>query len=171
MTIAADTPIRRRPWPGYADPRLPTGMWVGEAIVTGDASGGLRFARLIFQEALAPQVSELWSLEQLSSNDTSNVSRSGTLQAINLDRVVFAQLWGLRWEAGPSVAAVRLEQLRMPLMLGGPARGGLTASLDVFLDNVDGGILEMQAQGYIWGARSRSTPGGPQRPQQGFFAN
>lgn len=137
--------------------------------MTGDASGGQRFAQLVFVAAAQPQGSELWSLDQLAVNDTNNVSKNGTMQAVNLDRAIGAQQWNLRLEAGTLEAGTRLEQLVLPLFLGGQSSQGPTASLDVFLANDDGEVLTLSASGYIWGARSRSTPGGPQRPAQGLY--
>lgn len=169
MTIVADAPIRRRPWPGYSDPRWPTGLWVGDVTVTGDASGGLRFARLILVAALQPQGSEIWSVEQMAVTDSDNNSKEVTLQAVGLDRTLSTQTWNVNLAVGPVTAGLRSSNAGMPLFLGGQATLGSTVSLDIFVANVDVVTLQFQAQGYIWGARSRSTPGGPQRPPQGLY--
>lgn len=172
MTIAASSQIRWRPFSGYADPRLPIGTWAVNAGVTGDASGGLRVAQIVFVLATAPRASLMWSLEQMHVEDSDNNSKNGNIVASNLDPIISSRTWriGLGDSTTTALLVLPATYPTFPLWLGGQAVGALTASLDISFANINASVLVVSAEGYIWAARSRSIEGGPQRPAQGLYS-
>lgn len=170
MTAVASIQVVRRPFNGYDDPRLPVGLWVSEQAVIGDATGGFRVVQLVFNPASAPRASLFYSLEQIHISDTDNNSKNGAITSQNLDGVIGSQVWRVTIGDGPALATIPFQNLPdFPLFLGGQIVQGTTSSLDFQFANVDGATLNCSAQGYMWSARSRSTPGGPQRPVGGLF--
>jgi len=170
VSVVTQLEARRRAFPGYDDPRYPLYIWAGQAVVAGDASGGTRSAGIILAPASGPKVSLLWSLEQISALDTDNNSKDCDIILSGLDELLGNQIYRVTVGAAVTTAAFTAVSLTMlPLYMGGHADQGIAATLSLTLVNVDATVLVFQAQGYVWGSRSRSIPGGPQRPPNGLF--
>lgn len=170
MSVLAELASRRRAFPGYQDPRYPLYIWVGQTVVVGDATGGTRVASIILATGLGPKVSLLWSLEQLSVLDSDNVSKNSDLTFSGMDELLGTQITKLTIVDGITTASLSpRETPSLPLYMGAHADQSIAAALTLTTTNVDAAVLVLAAQGYVWGSRSRSIPGGPQRPPTGLF--
>lgn len=170
MSVLATLEARRRPYNGYDDPSFPLYIWAGQTIVVGDASGGTRVASVELAPASGPKVSLLWSLEQISVLDTDNNSKNGDLTFTGLDELLGTQVWRLGLGDGVGTASIPFSLYpELPLWAGGHAAQGGQAAITFTLANIDATVMVFTIQGYAWGSRSRSLPGGPQRPPRGIF--
>lgn len=171
MSVAAVLEVRRRAFPGYNDPSLPQWIWVGQVVVVGDASGGDRSGSIILATAAGPKVSLLWSLEQMSILDSDNNSKDMDLTFLGTDELLGTQVMRISIGAGVTTASIPAQNYpRMPFYIGAHQAQGAAAALLLTAANVNTAVMAFTAQGYCWGSRSRSIPGGPQRPLQGLYA-
>jgi len=171
MTIVTSLAASRRAYPGYDEPNLPLWSWAQEVSVIGDASGGTRTASIIFAPTTGPKVSLLWSLEQISVFDTDNNSKNLDLMFEGFDQVLGTALYRLNVGDGVLFASIPLQNYpQFPLWLGGHRQEGSPAQINLVAANINGTVLAFGAQGYVWGSRSASIPGGPQRPSRGLYS-
>lgn len=170
MSVLVELESRRRAFPGYDDPRYPLYIWAGQAVVAGDASGGNRVASIILASSSGPKVSLLWSLEQLSILDSQNTSQDMDLTLTGLDELLGTQVMRLQVSQGITTASLRpADYPRLPFYMGAHAAQSVAAAITLTAANAAATVLVFAAQGYAWGSRSRSIPGGPQRPPTGLF--
>lgn len=175
MSITVPYNTKTRPWGGYTHPSLPIATWYAEGNVTGDSSGGHRAVQLNFSPGTAGQASPAlyYSLEQISLADTLNADRDVLFQLINGDEAMTTgSQW---WQQGVSGTAIGPAALnfaaRSPALWLGNIKlpGGGAHGMLFVMANSNTHVLTVVAQGYVWGARSISWPGGPQRPPNGLF--
>jgi len=179
VSVFATGRVDIRPWSGYTNRAFPIASWIAQGIVTGDATGGSTFITLIFELSETDfRTSQMYNLEQLSihiGNASGNFTGSMTTRA--MDRLAPArdaaeQKWGfLIAPSGTTEAAVELHALAaLPIWLGAPNEDfSVDSGLRFSTPNVDGNVVEVTAQGYVWGPRSILAEGGPQRPPNGIF--
>jgi len=171
MSIVTSIEARRRAYPGYDEPNFPLWSWAQAVFVVGDASGGNRTASIVFATGAGPKVSLLWSLEQISAFDTDNNSKNIDLMFEGFDHVVGTSLYRLSLGDGVQMASIPLQNYpQFPLWLGGHANQGSPAQINLVAANINAEVLAFNAQGYVWGSRSASIPGGPQRPSRGLYS-
>ena len=174
MSIIEVTDIASRKFSGYEEPQYPSGMWVAHAIVTGNATGGDMTVQINIIPAASFRDSQYYSLEQFMATIDVAASQNGRLLMSNLDLggSVSGQLYTLPLLLNSSGgASLRPSDIQswLPLFLGQQSSFNSATSLSFSLDNDDGQIVMVQAQGYIWGPRSTAVPGGPQRPPTGLY--
>lgn len=177
--------IQTADWGGYLDPRLPEGVWFGEVTAVGDGSGGEIRVMLLTQRAGPRRDSRLYSMEQLSVNTALGASQDIQIQITNLgiNPTEFGLavselnwLWVLPVRLSSAVSAFRAPSLAdTPIPLGlflGQQIAPLTdTGIRARVGNAALQQLKMTAGGYVWGARSRSAQGGPQRPATGIWSS
>lgn len=166
--------MQRRPWGGYDDPALPEGIWVVLAIVTGNGSGGIMQVNIVFQQFEAARLgSEMFSIEQLSCQTSVNVTEQCQVETFNMGPLPSNPKWLLFIEdggAGVNSSSSRANAIAYNgLFLDGPILPAQTAALSLTVANADPKVMLVSAEGYIWGARSRSLPGGPRQPPNGLY--
>ena len=176
MVVAIDFRVDVRPYSGYTDPSLPIAAWIAQGGVAGDASGGSVFMDFIFQDADNPQVTELYSLDQISFDTTGTAAREVALSTVNMDtlapnRRASPQFWRFRTEtiATVGISALDFENPMLPLWLGSPNKDEGKGAIRLNVVNVDLLLYAATLQGYVWGPRSVLAPGGPRRPIGGLF--
>lgn len=174
MSVSGEGAVQRRQWGGEDDPRYPTGMWVARGSVTGDVSGGTARVSLRFQEVGAAALdSKLYSIEELAVSNTDGIEETGHIQSLNMGEVSGDQVWAVEMLAVPSpvdsAMSMRDASLFRRIFLGSQVTVGTISSLDLVLVNTNLAVIRFFAGGYIWGARSRSVPGGPKVPPDVLF--
>lgn len=164
--------MRRRPWPGYADPALPEGMWWSWVQATGDVSGG-DMTLIIELEPAELQLTlsgNYYSVEQLEVHSSVNGNTDGLLSIINFGGLIGGATANrhrtLPYDSNEGgVGAVNANAgLLKPWFIGAPTLASVTSSVRFTQDNVDAEVVIFRAEGYIWGARSTQAPGGVRRP-------
>lgn len=178
MSVGFAFRVDIRPYSGYSDPSLPIAAWIAQGGAVGNASGGALTMSFLFQRDEDAQISELFNLEQISFDTSTDVNRVGMLSTINMDtlapnRPVSDQIWRIDTfgDGGPiGLSAGNLDRLlQHPLWLGAPNRVEGDSGLRVTWPNVDLLLYLVTLQGYMWGPRSVLANGGPQRPVGGLF--
>lgn len=177
MSVSNLQDVEYRHWGAYTDPRMPVGLWTGRGLILGDASGGERQVLLVFNPATAVVLALYFSLEQISIQDSDNVTKTCRLVSEALDPIrggsnpvrigidLVATAGGV--EAVTSENGMRAVR---GVFLGRQSAVAQTTGLSFLADNVDGATLTFAAQGYVWGARSGSAPeGGLRRPVGGLY--
>jgi len=161
-----------REWGGESDRRLPIGQWRAAGAVFGNATGGSVTITILFQPSTASaRLSNLYSLEQLSMSRAESVTSNAGLRAQNLEDASHGLAYALTLGpiAGTSLAATVLTEKELPLFLGGAAASGVDVGLELVSANTNGVLVTVIAEGYYWGARSRSVLGGPRRPEGAVY--
>ncbi len=170
MSVIGETDIEYRKFSGFDEPQWPSGYWVGQGAVTGDATGGDMTMQITFNPVTALFNSQYYSLEQMFVNQVSQNSDIMGMLMANFDRG--SALYHLSL-VGTQSAQGNLElgdALNMRgLFLGQQRSPNSAQSISLTLDNVDGIVLTAKLEGYVWSARSTSVPGGPQRPPTGLY--
>lgn len=175
MTIILLSTVQQRVWGGGPNARDPIGMWHGGTAQTGDATGGSNVIDFVFQAQGAQAIDpNIYSLEQLSIQKD-----DALLENIRVRSVVMGDLSGVDgWLVQVGVAGAQgfsagfgSHMAFLPVFLSDSLTIGSTTSLEIAANNVDTVNLIVSAQGYIWGSRSRSTPGGPRRPSDGLYGH
>jgi len=175
MSIIDVNDITYRKFSGYEDPRFPSGMWLGEGLVTGDGSGGDMTVQIDFSKAEGLRNSQYYSLEELFAIKGVNVSTTVDVLITNFD--VGDETIGRRYQLlvlsnEGGVAALPMGDgwgtLRM--FLGQQSTPNSAQSISFIMDNVNGIDWGVRIGGYVWSARSTSVPGGPQRPPTGLYS-
>lgn len=173
MTIINVTDIEYRKFSGWDEPQFPSGYWLGEGTVTGDATGGDMVAQIDFAKATGLRNSQYYSLERIMANQAGVGSGDAMdLQVANFGG--FAPRYTLRLDADQALQSnLRLElaQAMYGLFLGQQEAPNSVMNLSFILDNVDTIVVTVKIEGYVWSARSTAVPGGPQRPPTGLYRN
>ena len=171
MSVQTFESIRIRPWRGYEDPGLPIGMWVAQAVLPGDATGGFQQIQLQFQEADQPLSGLFYNLEQLEIQVNANTSVPCEFTIIRFDtmgntalanREYMLELVGTGGSGGS--ASMRPRDSLKGIFLGRPNALTIASHLSIIIDNVDGRTLTGTAQGYFWGPEALQAAGGLRRP-------
>lgn len=177
MSVAFSFRVDYRPYSGYRDPSLPIGAWTSQAGAVGNASGGIITLDFLFQRDGDPLVTELFNLEQLAVDTSSEAVREFIMTTISMDnlspsRLASPQIWHFQTNGAPGLgqSAVSLETGTMlPLWFGPPNREEGDSGIRLQTQNVDLVFYAITFQGYIWGPRSILAEGGPRRPVGGLF--
>lgn len=175
MSIGAQVEVSRREWGGELNPSHPIGMWMGAGLVQGDASGGTMNLDFVFQLQGAPNLdSQIYSLEQIAIHVEAPTSQTISLRTSVLGELSAADEWAIELRAftqgGDAAILPRDAGALKGTFMGSATAVGSTTALQVSAVNADGIDLIMSAQGYVWGARSRSVLGGPKRPVDGLYS-
>lgn len=169
MSVTVNLTVQRRMWGGLSSP-FPSGVWISAGAVTGDATGGVRQLSMLFNEQ--PSWSELISLEQYSTFDDEQTNQRDVLiHAAGFDNEIpngIRQRWVIPMFQAANEQSISPSELH-GLFLGGQAIPTVSTSLLWEINNSDGNVFEVVAQGYIWTAEARSIPGGPQIPVTSLF--
>lgn len=176
MSIVTQADVHYRRFNGYLDPRYPQGHWFAKLNLTGDASGGVMQAGLVFTRVAQARNSRLYSLEQVSLFSNNNgTPRPGRLFTTNmvgppLFSLEHRQIINTGADAEGASSTVQATDLAfLPLFLGSQNAQGTTSELALTFANADGVVHALEAEGYWWGARSVLADGGPQRPPTGLY--
>jgi len=169
MSVSGSSPVGRREWGGEDDPRLPTGMWIGQFSILGDGGGGSMTVELILMEAAAPALdSNLYSLELVNIAFAGAVTQDVVLQTFGLGESDGVQAWNIAMNntTALTVSFPLPRDLRAvtPTFLGSGLAQGTATGIRAVTANINSAILNFQAEGYIWDARARSILGGPRVP-------
>jgi len=175
VSIEVTVPIINRPWRGYDDPGLPSGMWVAQGTIIGDATGGFTQVSFNFHIAGAPLSARFYNLEQLEVHKNNDAAQLMGLTLVNFDvapigvpnRVI--QLSLSPTDVQTDAAALDNVAVDLPLFLGRTITAGLATQLIVSGVNVDAVSLNAMAQGYTWEQRSVQAPGGLRRPTDSLY--
>lgn len=177
MTVSVDARVETRPFSGFNDPALPTGSYIAQVGVAGDASGGIVLIDFEFMNEGNPLNNQMYNLEQISIDTSTAASEVFEMETLNMDRLAptrgaSPKKW--RWVTSAGIAASMLpvQQLSgLPLWLGAPNQEAPSGSalLRFNCTNTDLRLYAITIEGYIWGPRSVLAPGGPQRPARGFM--
>jgi len=176
VTVLQSAVLRRRPWRGYDDPGLPVGMYVSQASVTGDASGGNMTAVFEFKGEADPVSGWFFNLEQMNVFHSDANFKVGFMVAINFESLgdfgLIDRQWRFELEQNANDVTAMNEQFYppLPLFLGAVAPvASLAANLLVGVDNVNVTSLNVTIQGYIWEPRSVQAEGGLRRPIDSLY--
>lgn len=123
---------------------------------------------------------DTYSLEQLSILNSANGAQFLELFVFNLDPDLAAASgvlgsttrFALRLEGvsgGDSRLTMQDAAAVRGLFLGRQVTAGVATGFSIIAGNVDLDVMDVLAQGYVWGPRSVSLPGGVQRPAQGLY--
>jgi len=162
-------------WQTGADPGLPEAAWRSFGRITGNASGGFMLLQVDFQKANLPLSSRMWSLEMLAMSTTIALPNVG-VQASNLGEFLGAAPFASTGYALQLVGADGLnaniqgrDLAFLPWFMGAPRQLGVAAGVSFVTSNVNLGVLDVWARGFVWGPRSQVTQGGPRRPVGSVF--
>lgn len=178
MAIIGQAGIRQRIWRGYDDPGLPVGMYVGWAQVTGDVSGGDSTVLLNYEPSElkpAQRPGRFYNIEQLEIFQSTLATDVGQLLLINWSVEIDAAFTNRQYTAQLTLnqggdSALRIQdKLTRPIFLGQAAQRGTTASVRYVSDNVDGTVIVLWCEGYIWEPRSVQSEGGLRRPADSLY--
>jgi len=179
MTITSITQILPRLWTGSLTPGLPVGMYVGQATVTGDGSGGNMRLIWRFRTEAGPVSGRFFNLEQLNVRLTN--AGGGRFEASfrtdGFDRVgnvpMFDRTWATELEGTSLLGESALKYGRLPqfpVFLGQTdLTPGGSSSLFFDINNTNSAVMEGQIQGYIWEPRSTNAVGGLGRPVEALY--
>lgn len=173
MTITATNgQLVFREFAGFDDPGLPAGYWVALVSVTGDASGGVRTLPVTFNLLGAPLDSRFYSVEQIAIFDAQASAGVHMFTFAGFDQIgtgtklTTFQTGDL---AGPLNTAALVRDIRPKAFLGQQGNIGTATVLTVDVPNADGIVVQAQAEGYFWTARSVNVDGGLRRPLGGLY--
>lgn len=177
MAVVSEESIRQRIWRGYDDPGLPMGAWFGWVQSTGDLSGGSNVAALVIEPEGQPLTGNFYNLEALEVTTSEDLSVIGqaALTIINLSGEMAGAFFNREWtvelrgntrlNAAMPIAAL----LARPLFLGQSDQAQVPTQMQLTTANVDGEVVVMRAEGFIWGARATQAPGGLRRPIEALY--
>jgi len=177
MAVVQSFRVDIRPYAGYSDPGLPMGAWIAQAGIVGDASGGGMFISFLFQQGDDNQVSELFSLDQISidtsrANDADVILQTIAMDSLAINRPASTQVWRINLtNVGATLGgnSINFRDFALPIWLGSPNRVEGDGGLRLILTNVDLVFYAATLQGYFWGPRAILAEGGPRRPVGGLF--
>lgn len=179
MSIAASVDVRHLPFRGTSDPSLPNEVWVADAFVTGDASGGDQAVNTVLTQASDIDES-FWSLEQLALQIDRDVALGGVVKFANQrnyadpasPRTSTVTMAGAGGVQGTTSFLGRDHTLTPYFMGQGPAVvTGLQLFIILATANVDTLAMRSHLWGYRWGAGCMDTPTGPRRPLGSVFGH
>jgi len=168
-----------RPFRGFAEPAFPDGYWVVHQSVLGDATGGLMSVNIRFSSAAQPNVSLLWSVEQLLLSTTADGSKDVRIDFGNMDIIPIELSTGARQKVARAQSSdmgniagggMNLESGTNTKIFLGAAGKDVSGDLAFDADNIDASSLSVFVQGYFWGPAAINAPGGPQRPATGLYS-
>lgn len=172
MAVITEFPVVVREFSGFDDPRYPSGYWAAAGVVIGDATGGTMTAQLNYARATELRNSQYYSLEQFQAWRDFENAEVGQLAFSNFQGPSTNRFFGVAFVA----TAVGLSLILggdllplQPLWLGRQADPNTSSALALILTNTDTVVVNVRAEGYIWGPRSVAVPGGPQRPPTGLY--
>jgi len=170
MSVALIVKVRRRSWNGYREQAFPTGYWIGAGRVEGDGTGGTALFVAVFNPGSAQKVNQWYSLEQLTMFDFENAPRAISVEANNFDDDILGiKAWMVNSFSAGANAAIALQDSRAGIFLGNQRASG--TQLDIRLTKSNAAFnWDVIMEGYIWGPRSLSAPGGFQRPPTGIYS-
>jgi len=174
MSVSSVVFVHYRPWRGYQDPGLPTGMWVSQGTILGDAGGGTKTVIMRFKEEGLPLGGRFYNIEQLEIHDTDVGARNAVLRMVNFDILSATGLVNrevhLEMDSdGTTNVALSQSGPRLPIFVGRPTLVGVTSQLEFGTPNSDGETFFATAQGYIWEPRSLLEDGGLRRPLDSLY--
>lgn len=173
MTTILNLEVVRRVWGGFAGARDPIGHWHQATANTGDATGGSNVINLVFQQQAAPNLDpQIYSVEQVAVQLDAAPFSNVRIRSVVMGDLSGADgyVCGVNAAGSQDFGAIAGSNLTwLPIFLGSARTQGSTTALEFAMDNVDTQNLIVSAQGYIWGSRSRSAPGGPRRPVGGMY--
>lgn len=172
MTVNTVAPIERRPWRGFDNPALPSGIWVGHVVSTGDGSGGDHIVSLVFRALASPLSGQIYSVEQFTMTCGATVNIEAQMFASGFDflqaphRVHGPRAWTCQLVPNPIACDVRFLQTQMRSILLGQAShfGTATSNIGGIIPNVNAEGFSFSGGGYIWSPESALAEGGPQKP-------
>ena len=176
MSVTGAAFISHRSWNGFSDPALPIGYWFIEIESTGNATGGDHSADVQFSIANASTLNaNLYSLEDFYMNQSQAATTNALITTANMDNFGGGPM-NHRWtallvinEGGlPSGQPFDMKPLR-GTFLGAQRLITAQAVLSTIIDNVNGNVLRVGAQGYYWSPRAILQNGGLQRPPRGIY--
>lgn len=176
MAIELEVPVRHREYRGYDEKQYPLGTWFAEGDLTGDASGDPMTIKVLFQDSLQALTSLSYSLEQMWVRRSDTTARVTGVSIINLGSFAFTRQFTLTntpSSGGGTVNAMGIDQpTQLPIFLGRIFEQAVDASLEWAAPNSGVSVsMRFQVEGYYWGARSITAPGGPQRPPGGMYGH
>lgn len=176
MAVIGQIVVESRRYSGWIDRRYPIGYWQAALLVTGDATGGLLAVDLVFQGGVAAFLnSQMYSVERFAAETNNSTSRTVRISAVNMGgptNLGYSHEYTVILLAQPNLAGAALapsENNICPWFLGSQRTAGVTASLSMVAENVDGVSVKFEAEGYRWSPRSVLVDGGPQRPPTGLY--
>ena len=166
MAVVTLTNARRHVWAGDVDPRYPIAMWFAQTVLLGDGSGGTNSITIQLAIAAADVVdANLFSVEVVDLLSSAEAAVAGVIRSTNLaDIGMNVGVLISASDAGVGVASMRNDGGRIRRFLGHMGQPGLATGIVLITPNVTGVQITFEAQGYVWGSRSRSIPGGPKYP-------
>lgn len=175
MSLTVFEDIQYEPWGGYTDPRLPTRVWKGRVLATGDASGGDISAFLRFNLAGVERLDSFFSLEEMYMDLSINATIIILFETRNFGsiktgiRPVSMAVNNANTTGTRSGMSVNGKQF-LPAFLGQQITKSTLMEIIWQYDNVLGDTGAFWAGGYVWGPRSASAlNGGIVRPDRGVF--
>lgn len=181
MVAIAIFTVQMRPWAASEELALPSGGWVADGLVVGDATGGEMILQFNFQNSADPLSARLFSLEQfmLITDALAAVVTGWELQTSNLESferaAILPRAWGIdmdRIRPNAAGGSARLTNMQgLPIFLGAPVVGNAPAFISFVSDNVNLIVMRAFVQGYFWGPGASTAPGGPQRPLRSVYGN
>lgn len=178
MTVSVFATPFPRPWRGYDEPGLPTGMYIAQGTVLGDASGGDQIVIFEFQDEDAATSVRYWNIEQFECHIDAESTVNSFIEFNNFDSEGLTEIRDreLTFDLAANArgfSAVLYNQLpQFPIFLGGTTRtpGGVSQVL-VGAGNSNGRTLDATIQGFIWEPRSLLGPGGLRRPADSLYGH
>ena len=175
MSVTAEVNIRNRPWRGYDDPSLPSGMYFAWANIAGDVSGGDRIIRVLYETEAAPVTGRHYNIEQLEVFDEIDADAVVGMFLLGCSQFINNALQNRQYaisllaHENEDTAIPTSGVLSRPIFLGqrDDAAAGMTAQFHAV--NSDAKSLFVRVEGYVWEARSVQAPGGLQRPVNSLY--
>lgn len=165
---------------------LPSGIWVLQGSVVGDATGGVRQLNYTWSQPAGPtkRDNRYINLEQIhvqeSSDDSSaallinNFDPGGALGALDLQfRLFLANMVSSGFVGtGPELFGSNVYNFR-PYFIGRPnSTPGQDSSFIIDMANADGEAVDAKLQGYFWLPEAiNAAMGGPVRPPWSIFGS
>jgi len=176
MSVSQVVPVHFRPWRGYATSGLPTGMWIAQGTILGDAGGGQRSVIMRFKEEGDPLGGRFYNIEQIECHWTDAGVTGGSLTLTNFDilsssGLVNREIILVARTDGVTTAGLVTGETRLPIFVGRPTLVGVSSQLEFATVNVDSDTFFATAQGYIWEPRSLLVDGGLRRPVDGLYGH
>lgn len=175
MTVVGQQPAKQRLWRGYDDPGLPIGSWVAWIQATGDATGGDAFMQIIIEPEAQSVTGRYFNLEGLELFAETNTTTDAEITIIGFSELTDGAFANRRWTVnlesnsfGNAAMEIR-ELLPRPIFLGKKELGDSASVVQAVIDNTDGRVSILRAEGYIWDARSNQARGGARRPVDALY--
>jgi len=174
MSVLTFQDALRMPWDGSESPREPSAVWTVAMTVAGDASGDFVDMAVVLAPVSDRKSAQMFSLEGWSLQSTRQISEdfeitpfgfSLTPRLISRPNRVSGQLLAT---AGIGRASTNLREVQRRIWLGVQTAASVQASIEVFMNNINGEFYNAVMWGYIWNPTARLL-GGPQYPVRGVM--